>query len=56
MIFLRDLEQEAEEVIEQYRPDLIWFDSWLDRIPQENRREFVNTYLEAAPHGIHRLL
>ena len=27
---------------------LIGFDSWLDRIPQKNRREFVHTYAEAA--------
>ena len=46
--FLRCGTKIIDEVIEQYRPDLIWFDSWLDRIPQKNRREFVNTYLEAA--------
>ncbi len=37
-----------EEVIDQYQPDLIWFDSWLDRIPQENRAEFAAYYLNAA--------
>ena len=46
--FLKMWNKKLDEVIEQYRPDLIWFDSWLDRIPQKNRREFVNTYLEAA--------
>ncbi|MGL1885133.1 MAG: alpha-L-fucosidase [Reichenbachiella sp.] len=37
-----------EEVIDDYEPDIIWFDSWLDRIPQENRIEFVSYYLNAA--------
>lgn len=46
--FLAMWNQKLEEVIDKYRPDLIWFDSWLDRIPQLNRRAFVQTYLEAA--------
>ena len=46
--FLQMWNEKLEEVIEKYRPDLIWFDSWLDRIPQKNRIEFVNTYLKAA--------
>ncbi|MEC8332964.1 MAG: alpha-L-fucosidase [Verrucomicrobiota bacterium] len=46
--FLQIWNKKLEEVIEKYRPDLIWFDSWLDRIPQKNRIEFVNTYLKAA--------
>jgi alpha-L-fucosidase len=37
-----------EEVIDNYRPDVIWFDSWLDRIPESNRAEFVAYYLNAA--------
>lgn len=37
-----------EEVIDQYQPDIIWFDSWLDRIPQENRVRFAANYLNAA--------
>ena len=37
-----------EEVIDQYQPDLIWFDSWLDRIPEENRQAFAAYYLNAA--------
>ena len=46
--FLQMWNKKLEEVIEKYRPDLIWFDSWLDRIPQKNRIEFVNMYLKAA--------
>lgn len=37
-----------EEVIDQYQPDIIWFDSWLDRIPQENRAKFAAYYLNEA--------
>ncbi len=37
-----------EEVIDNYQPDMIWFDSWLDRIPEKNRQEFAAYYLNAA--------
>jgi len=37
-----------EEVIDDYQPDLIWFDSWLDRIPEKNRQKFAAYYLNAA--------
>jgi alpha-L-fucosidase len=37
-----------EEVIDSYQPDLIWFDSWLDRIPEENRQRFAAYYVNAA--------
>ncbi|TLX74324.1 alpha-L-fucosidase [Labilibacter sediminis] len=37
-----------EEVIDNYKPDIIWFDSWLDRLPQKNRKEFAAYYLNAA--------
>jgi alpha-L-fucosidase len=37
-----------EEVIDRYRPDIIWFDSWLDRIPERNRARFAAYYLNAA--------
>ncbi len=40
--------EKLEEVIDQYQPDLIWFDSWLDRIPAKNRQEFAAYYLNAA--------
>jgi alpha-L-fucosidase len=36
------------EVIQRYEPDLIWFDSWLDRIPEESRKEFLAEYFNAA--------
>ena len=36
------------EVIDQYHPDIIWFDSWLDRIPARTQREFLAEYFNAA--------
>ncbi|RME95950.1 MAG: alpha-L-fucosidase, partial [Verrucomicrobia bacterium] len=37
-----------KEVIDQYQPDIIWFDSWLDRIPEEFRQIFAAYYLNQA--------
>ncbi len=36
------------EVIDRYQPDLIWFDSWLDRIPEEYLKQFCADYLNKA--------
>lgn len=36
------------EVIDQYQPDIIWFDSWLHEIPEEARAEFAAYYLNEA--------
>ena len=46
--FLQMWEALLAEVICNYEPDLIWFDSWLDRIPEETRRDFLTTYFNAA--------
>jgi alpha-L-fucosidase len=37
-----------EEVVDNYQPDIIWFDSWLDRLPQKNRKDFASYYLNEA--------
>ena len=37
-----------KEVIDQYQPDIMWFDSWLDRIPEEYRLKFSAYYLNEA--------
>ncbi len=37
-----------KEVIDNYQPDIIWFDSWLDRIPESKRQEFCAYYLNRA--------
>lgn len=41
-----------KEVIDKYQPDIIWFDSWLDQIPEAYRQKFCAYYLnEAAKLG-----
>ncbi|MCP4312304.1 MAG: alpha-L-fucosidase [Bacteroidetes bacterium] len=37
-----------KEVIDQYQPDIIWFDSWLDQIPEAYRQKFSAYYLNEA--------
>ena len=37
-----------KEVIDQYQPDIIWFDSWLDKIPESHRQKFAAYYLNEA--------
>lgn len=39
---------QLKEVIDQYSPDIIWFDSWLKMIPQEYRKKFAAYYLNEA--------
>ncbi|MEO0793611.1 MAG: alpha-L-fucosidase [Verrucomicrobiota bacterium] len=36
------------EVVDQYSPDIVWFDSWLNLIPESKRQEFTAYYLNAA--------
>ena len=36
------------EVMDRYQPDLIWFDSWLDRIPESYLQQFCANYLNKA--------
>lgn len=37
-----------EEVIDNYDPDLIWFDSWLHEIPDETKMKFLAHYFNHA--------
>jgi len=37
-----------KEVIDLYHPDIMWFDSWLDQIPENYRKEFCAYYLNEA--------
>jgi alpha-L-fucosidase len=37
-----------KEVVDQYQPDIMWFDSWLDQIPEEYRQKFSAYYLNEA--------
>ena len=35
-------------MIDRYQPDIIWFDSWLNQIPEEYQKEFCAYYLNEA--------
>lgn len=37
-----------KEVIDKYQPDIMWFDSWLDDIPEAYRRKYLAYYLNEA--------
>ncbi|CAB9493662.1 alpha-L-fucosidase [Alteromonas macleodii] len=37
-----------KEVVDRYQPDIVWFDTWLDLIPEQARFEFASYYLNAA--------
>jgi alpha-L-fucosidase len=37
-----------KEVIDNYQPDIIWFDSWLDQIPEDYQQKFCAYYLNQA--------
>jgi alpha-L-fucosidase len=36
------------EVIDKYKPDIMWFDSWLDFIPESYRQKICAYYLNEA--------
>jgi len=38
----------VNEVVEKYQPDIIWFDSWLDKIPETYRQRMAANYLNKA--------
>ncbi len=40
--------EKLKEVIAQYSPDIIWFDSWLDKIPENYRKAFIEHYYNHA--------
>ena len=46
--FMQMWKDKLKEVIDNYEPDIIWFDSWLDQIPEEHRLEFAAYYLNRA--------
>ena len=37
-----------KEVIDKYQPDIMWFDSWLDQIPESYRMKYCAYYLNEA--------
>ncbi len=46
--FLKNWLGKLTEFVDQYQPDLIWFDSWLDQIPEATIQEFLVYYLNRA--------
>ena len=49
--FLTFWRAKLDEVIDRYSPDIIYFDSWLDEIPEDQRQQFVAHYFNhAAAH------
>ncbi|AUP77709.1 alpha-L-fucosidase [Flavivirga eckloniae] len=39
---------QIKEVVDDYAPDIIWFDSWLDRIPENYRQQMVAHHFNTA--------
>ncbi len=39
---------QVKEVVDQYSPDMIWFDSWLNLIPEKNIQEMAAYYYNQA--------
>lgn len=40
----------VQEVVDKYSPDMIWFDSWLDVIPEEYRQRMAAHHFNAGEH------
>ncbi|WP_167607566.1 alpha-L-fucosidase [Maribellus sediminis] len=39
---------QVNEVVDKYAPDMIWFDSWLDMVPEEYRQKMVAHHYNTA--------
>ncbi len=39
---------QVNEVVDKYAPDMIWFDSWLDKIPEDYKQKMVAHHFNAA--------
>jgi alpha-L-fucosidase len=39
---------QVNEVVDNYAPDMIWFDSWLDKIPENYRQKMVAHHFNTA--------
>jgi len=42
--FLKLWQDKLVEVIDHYQPDIMWFDAWLDEIPEENQLAYLAYY------------
>lgn len=46
--FHQNWARQINEVVDQYHPDAIWFDSWLDFIPEKIRQQMCADYFNEA--------
>ena len=46
--FLKIWKGKLIEVVDKYQPDLMWFDSWLNEIPDETKMEYLAYYFNKA--------
>ncbi|MGC9356210.1 MAG: alpha-L-fucosidase, partial [Mariniphaga sp.] len=46
--FLEYWLNQVKEVVDEYAPDMIWFDSWLDEIPENYRQKMVAHHFNTA--------
>lgn len=46
--FLQIWNNKLKEVIDKYQPDLMWFDSWLDEIPDSVKMDYLAYYFNRA--------
>lgn len=46
--FLQMWSNKLKEVIDNYQPDLMWFDSWLDEIPDSVKTDYLAYYFNRA--------
>ncbi len=46
--FLQMWKAKLIEVIDKYQPDLMWFDAWLDEIPDQIKMEYLAYYFNKA--------
>lgn len=49
--FLQVWNNKLKEVIDNYQPDLMWFDSWLDEIPDSVKKWIIWYYFNRADEG-----
>jgi len=46
--FLKMWKGKLCEVIDKYQPDIMWFDAWLDEIPDQDKMEYLAHYFNKA--------
>lgn len=49
--FYENWTNQIKEVVSQYQPDAIWFDSWLNLVPEKRRQQMCADYFNAAENN-----